>query len=246
MNEYATNAKDRESIPKRLLFPTIVAALVASYVIESLKDHFGILKSYSWVLDVSSAPFFYDALRTWFDKKLWRGRFFGRRISEIPDLNGTWVGTGRSSYHPTGDVETTDFRVVARINQTWSRICIDLETKGSVSTSTMAVMNTEDSPERGLSYEYINKPRYFEDQVITPATMQVHQGVAHLQLGGNGRTLIGEYYTDPRRKNFGALKLTFHSLGHLSHEEVMELLRRPLAPAGTAPNESAHEASGSK
>jgi hypothetical protein len=224
VNEYATDAKDRESIPRRLMFPTIIAALVVTWIVELLKQHIGLLRNYGWMIDVSSAPFFYDLFRNWFDNTLWRKRIGGKPLSEIPNLNGTWIGMGRSSYKGQDGRQVTPYRVVVYINQTWSRICIELNTKGSESKSTMAALNTENSARSGLRYEYINTPRSLTFEGLNPETMHMHEGVVQLRLGSDRKTLNGDYYTDQRRNNCGSLDLHFHSDNYINYTEMMDVL----------------------
>ncbi|NJL40243.1 MAG: hypothetical protein HC899_28465 [Leptolyngbyaceae cyanobacterium SM1_4_3] len=188
MHTYATDAKDRETIPLWLAALAVAATLFLNYLLKALNFQV------PWWIDAPSVMGFYGLLYELFDNLLWRLRFKAIHLSEIPNIRGTWVGIVKSSYD--GGTETRG--VILYVRQTWSKLSVQAETETSRSFSTMAVVNTSNSPESGLKYEYINEPGTFSVQ-----TMQTHRGTANLRLTPDGATLKGEYYTGRGRQNIG-------------------------------------------
>jgi SMODS-associating 2TM, beta-strand rich effector domain len=195
MHTYATDAKDRESIPLWLAALAVAATLFLNYLLKALNLQI------PWWVEAPSVMGFYGLLHGFFDNFLWRVQFKAIRLSEIPDIRGTWVGTVNSSY--AGGTEIRG--IILHVRQTWSKLSVKIETETSRSFSTMAVVNTSNSSEPGLKYEYINEPGTFSVQ-----TMQTHRGTANLRLTPDGATLKGEYYTGRGRQSMG--DMVFHKI----------------------------------
>lgn len=205
MHAYATDAEDRKSIPIWLTIVAVAAALLFDYTLKRIG-----LKA-PWWLDTPAVMGFYGLLHLLFDKYAWR---WPLKLSAIPDLNGTWVGTIKSSYD--GGLNTDKINVVLYIFQTWSKLSARLETDHSRSFSTMAALNTDASPEQGLKYEYLNEP-----MSTVAETMHSHRGTAHLRLSPCKTILEGDYYTGRDRRNVGSLSLRRVSRNCLNRDEAL-------------------------
>lgn len=206
MHAYATDAKDRESIALWLAASAVAATLLLNYVLKVLKLQI------PWWVDAPSVMGFYGLLHTVFDNFVWQLQFGSVRFSEIPIIQGTWVGIVRSSYE--GGTEVRE--VLMYVRQTWSKISIQLETDRSRSSSTMAAVNTEKVFESGLKYEYVNEP-----SALSVETMQPHRGTAHLRLAPDRITLEGDYFTGRSRQNIGEMVFRLVSSKRLTRHEAL-------------------------
>lgn len=206
MHTYATDSKDRETIPLWLAALAVAATLLLNHSLSILN-----LKI-PWWIDAPSVMGFYGLFYTVFDNYLWRLRFKFIRLSEIPDVGGTWVGSVKSSYGGGTEVHG----VILYVRQNWSKLSVQIETENSRSFSTMAVVNTSHSPESGLKYEYISEPGALSIQ-----TMQTHRGTASLRLSPDGSALKGEYYTGRGRQNIGEMAFRKISSHFLSRDNVL-------------------------
>jgi hypothetical protein len=193
MHVYATDAKDRRDLPIWGASIAVACTLFLNWALQAWD------LSVPWWVDAPSVMGFYGLFSQWFDKYLWRLKVGPLSISDIPDLNGTWVGVIHSTYD--GRTEVPD--VVLYIRQTWTRIGVELQTENSRSYSTMAAVNTPGSSEAGLKYEYINEPF-----ALSLETMHLHRGNTSLKISPDGRTLEGDYFSGRGRQNVGTM--TFH------------------------------------
>lgn len=213
MHSYATNAPERNTARAYLA----VAAVVLGAGVDAL------LRSRSvtlpWIVGAPSLLSLYGLLFWVFDRWAWRWRFRGLRLSAIPDLHGRWHGQIKSSH------QGTSVQAVLEVEQTWSRIAITLTTEQSRSKSTMATLNTKDSFEQGLKYEYMNEPK-----VLGIETLHIHRGTAHLRFSNDGRVLEGDYYTGRPRHNYGELWFERQPLGVAADKDTIS----PLAGEGSA------------
>ena len=157
---------------------------------------------------------FYGIFYILYDQVLWKVRFGPMPLSNIPYVGGVWAGVLTSSYN------NTKIDIVLYIKQSWSKIAIRTETVTSTSFTTMAALNTEENLDPGLKYEYLSEPGAFATE-----TMQIHKGTGHLRMSGDGKTLIGDYYTGRGRQTFGTLELHFVSKVKVSREEALSLLK---------------------
>jgi len=207
MHAYATDAKDRESTQLWLAALAVAATLLLNYVLKLLKLQI------PWWVDAPSVMGFYGLLYTLFDNFLWQLQFGSVSFSEIPNVQGTWVGVIRSSYGSGTEVRG----VLMYIRQTWSKISVQLETEKSRSSSTMAAVNTERFSESGLKYEYMNEP-----SALSVQTMQLHRGTAHLRLAPDGITLRGNYFTGRGRHNIGEMVFRLVCRKSLIRDEALQ------------------------
>lgn len=206
MHAYATDASERKSIPVWLAFLAVVAALLLNFILKSMK------LEVPWWIDAPSVMGFYGLIYQWFDKSLWCQKFQFISFSSIPNLKGTWVGVIHSSYNGGTDVPG----IILYIRQTWTGINIRLVTQTSSSYSIMAAVNTHDSSEPSLKYEYLNEP-----SALSVDTMNAHRGTANLQLSPDGKELQGDYFTGRGRQNLGTMQFKFVSPNYLQREEAL-------------------------
>lgn len=204
MHAYATDASERESIPVWLAFLAVAAALLLSSALKSTK------LEVPWWVDAPSVMGFYGLLYQRFDKYLWCQKFSFISFSSIPNLQGTWVGSIHSSYGtdvPDG---------ILYIRQTWTRLNVRLVIQNSSSYSIMAAVNTYESSEPCLKYEYMNEP-----SALSVGTMNAHRGTANLQLSPDGKELIGDYFTGRGRQNLGTMEFKLVSRKYLIKREAL-------------------------
>lgn len=206
MHAYATDAKDRETIPLWLAAIAVAAALLLSSTLKALNWEVPF-----WV-DAPSVMGFYGLIYQWFDKSLWFQKFGYISFSTIPNLQGTWVGVIHSSYGGGTDIPG----VILYVRQTWSQINVRLVTETSSSFSIMAAVNTQDSSQPSLKYEYMNEP-----SALTIQTMQSHRGTANLQLSPDGIILQGDYFTGRGRQSIGTMEFQFISREYLRRDEAL-------------------------
>ena len=115
-------------------------------------------------------------------------------VSRVPDLSGTWRGTGLSSHMQT------EFDVRLAIQQTWSKMSIVGRFGQSESESTGFAFVRVRGSEAVLIHTYRNRPTDASED------MQMHEGTAELTLRADG-TMDGIYYTGRGRKTHGTLTL---------------------------------------
>ena len=206
MHTYATDAKDRQTIPLWLAAIAVAAALLLTSTLKTLSWEV------PWWVDAPSVMGFYGLIYQWFDKFLWFQKFGFISFSTIPNLQGTWVGVIHSSYEGGTDIPG----VILYVRQTWSQINVRLVTERSSSFSIMAAINTQDSSEPSLKYEYMNEP-----SALAPQTMQSHRGTANLQLSPDGIILQGDYFSGRGRQNIGTMEFQFISREYLRRDEAL-------------------------
>jgi hypothetical protein len=208
MHAYATNASERESTPVWLAFFAVVCALSLSSGLKLAK------LEVPWWVDAPSVMGFYGLIYQWFDKYLWCQKFKFISFSSIPNLQGTWVGAIRCSY--SGGTDVPD--VILYIRQTWTGLSVRLDTRNSSSYSIMATVNTQESSEPCLKYEYMNEP-----SALSVDTMNTHRGIANLQLSPNNQKLSGDYFTGRGRQNLGTMEFKLVSRDYVTLEEALRI-----------------------
>ncbi len=150
-----------------------------------------------WWLSVPSFAGCYSGLHWLFDRYAWRVRLLRKlHLTQLPDLNGEWVGKIESSYNKGDSI----YAVSVVINQRWTKMLVRLDAQHSQSRSTTASLRTTDLANPELSYQYVNEPHS-----NAPATMEMHRGTATLELIGS--VLKGGYYTGRGRGEVGTIEL---------------------------------------
>ena len=196
MHPYATDSNER--------FYVLLALIPLSFWLAATAEIGLKAANVTWrpeadfLADPGSAAFCYLVLYQLFDRWLWKWsllRWIG--LIKIPNLNGSWQATLKSSYNNyqaeyTGSVE---------IKQTWTAISIRLLRPQSHSYSQSASVLTDAGEGTRVSYEYLNEP-----QIGEASTMAIHRGTAVqvLHEEKNQRRLRGQYYTSFGRSNVGS------------------------------------------
>jgi hypothetical protein len=144
------------------------------------------------------ALLFYLLYYELFDRVLWRVSVFrALRIVDVPDLNGVWEASLKSSFSHL----QTEHRIFVRIRQTWTRISVTSEMPDAVSTSVAAAVRmTEKTVE--LIYTFDSRSKGKDGRV-----MQKHSGTAWLRLSPDRTQFAGQYFTGRGRNNVGSLRL---------------------------------------
>jgi hypothetical protein len=194
MHPYATNSGER----KMVIVYIIAASILLAYAL-----HRGVISGYipiPWWIETPSVLGFFGLLYAWFDRSLWRSPMFhALGIVKVPDLNGNWTGEVKSTY----DGETSRTANV-KIDQTWTEICIELQTDHSRSDSMVAAILFPKPGEIVLTYQYRSEPHAHARD-----TMHVHRGTAWLCFWREEGIdyLEGEYYSGRDRRNIGTMSL---------------------------------------
>ncbi|MEH2318471.1 Cap15 family CBASS effector [Nostoc sp.] len=206
MHSYATDAKDRESIPLWLAAIAVAASLFLSSSLKALSWEV------PWWVDAPSVMGFYGLLYQGFDRFLWYQNIGLITFSAIPNVQGTWVGVIHSSYGGGTVVPG----IILYVRQSWSQINIRIVTEKSSSYSIMAAVNTQESSEPSLKYEYMNEP-----SALAEETMQSHRGTANLRLSPDSNTLQGDYFSGRGRQNIGTMEFKLISRELLPRDEAL-------------------------
>lgn len=205
MHEYTLDNGERWRIATWCLVPAVALTLISNTCLDRL----GV--SFPWFVDAPSPLLFYGAVLAAFDRWCWLWKVGGWRVSSVPDLRGTWLGTLRSSHD-----KTTTHTAALRVRQRWSRISVSLETEHSRSISTTAAVACEAGDGLRLQYIYRNDPHVFATD-----TMRPHEGTASLRLSPDGKRLDGEYYTGHQRVTAGEMRFAFCDSHLLSLQEAI-------------------------
>lgn len=207
MHAYATNAKDRKNMLGIIAIPAVLAAVLLNSIIQVLKLPILLY------IDTPAVAGFYGLFFWLFDRVLWSKKLGSLRLSQIPDIRGTWVGIIHSSF------QNVKVQVVVYFDQTWSELSMKLETENSISSSTMAALNINAGNESGLKYEYRNEGKAY-------GTTPDHRGTGHIILLPDGKTLEGKYYTSEGSNNTGTITLKLLSKERLPREKSIEQAKR--------------------
>jgi hypothetical protein len=134
-----------------------------------------------------------------FSKWLWKFKFFSGWLVLVPDLNGIWRGTIRSTWKGNVDPIATSLS----IKQSLFSISCVIKTKESKSQSiTCDFVMDEKNQMKQLTYTYLNVPK-----AIYKDRSQIHYGSTILDIEDN--RLTGDYWTD--RKTTGRIELIIES-----------------------------------
>jgi hypothetical protein len=137
-----------------------------------------------------------------FSKVLWNKAFM-TKISQTPDLNGTWDcdGEGKKQNNPS---ITNPWKATITIEQNFSEISIYMKTKN----------NSSQSISCGASIEFINKNTcrlsypYKNTPLNADSDMYEHDGFCQLTFNLENKTATGYYYTNNSRKSYGFMNLS--------------------------------------
>lgn len=129
-------------------------------------------------------------------------RLFWNHIPKmpIPDLEGEWEGSVKSSY-----ADDEEYDVDVEITQNLDKIGIKLKTDTSVSHSETGAIQINTNQDDFLSYTYYNEPKTNAEDSMSP-----HRGFTRVTIkyeNGKPVELEGQYFTDRNRKNTGKITL---------------------------------------
>lgn len=130
-----------------------------------------------------------------FDRWAWRWPFVLRFVA-IPDLAGTWKITGRTS---GADGVERNWEAEARIEQSWSRIAISIETTTSRSRSSMAAAERDAGHGFRLLYGYTNEPK------MAGSELRSHRGTCEVVFNADLTTGQGTYFNDHQCRTVGEM-----------------------------------------
>ncbi len=190
MHPYSTNSEERTRVP----FLLAAVAVVLAWVLMKAR---GGMRLPFW-LEVPGTATLYFLIYEGFRTFLWEFsilRFVG--IVKVPNLQGRWTGYLTSSYDEAAEKQP----VTVQITQNWTHIFIKLTAPTSNSRSMVGSIYTTEA-ETLLSYQYENEPN-----VAAVETMHAHTGTATLEVGADGLTLTGSYYSGRDRATHGMLVL---------------------------------------
>jgi SMODS-associating 2TM, beta-strand rich effector domain len=204
MHSYASDSLDRRFAP----WIIAVGAISIAYLYFALSTKYQF--SLPWWCETPSIMLVYGGFHWIYDSRLWKGRFLGLALSQIPNCNGTWHGELRSSYDGKTEIEG-----ILLVHQTWTKIALEFRTGSSASYSRMASLNVTPGASQGLIYEYTNDPRAGAKE-----TMHAHRGFSFLKVSADGNWLEGDYYTGRDRTNFGTIRLRLVSRQRLDLSEA--------------------------
>jgi len=216
MHSYASDSIDRWIAP----WGIAIGAIAVAYVYYALSS--GYQFSLPWWCETPSIMLTYGLFHWIYDYRLWKGRFLGLRLSQIPNCNGTWHGEVNSSYDGKTAIEG-----ILLVKQTWTKIALEFRTASSTSYSRMASLNVTPGASQGLIYEYTNDPR-----ADAKETMHAHRGFSFLKLSQDGNWLEGDYYTGRDRTSFGTIRLRLVSRQLIDLSEAKH--QRLILEEGTA------------
>src|SRR5687768_16062283 len=107
MHTYSTDSTERNTMPAGLLGMAALSAFVLSRILASLNFQ-------PWWIEIPSVVGFYGFWHAAFDRKLWRLPILRKvGLVTVPDLQGEWTVTGKSSH------EGRTFAGTVSIQQTW-------------------------------------------------------------------------------------------------------------------------------
>ena len=188
MNDYSMRGHPRE----RLIFYLAAAAFSLMPLVTTLQGWLGV------GVAITSFTLF-SLLFAIFDRHVWRVAPV-RRLFGLPDLNGKWSCDG-SQLDSDGNV-TKEWHATITIKQTWSRLCIALQTDSSRSRSGPASIEFDEGHGFRLLYTYRNDPSPGQKPLVP------HQGTCELIFADDCTSADGFYFNDHNRQSFGRMKLT--------------------------------------
>lgn len=133
-----------------------------------------------------------------FDRWAWRWPLISRIVA-IPDLAGNWTISGRTS---GADGKARDWTGEARIEQSWSRIAISVETATSRSRSGMAAVERDPGHGVRLMYGYSNDPKSID------SPLHSHRGTCEVVFTADLLAGQGTYFNDHQRQTVGEMHWT--------------------------------------
>ena len=197
MHDYTYDSTERRHWTVALLILSMAVVWIAFQLLRGTPMDFNIFVP--WNADFRLSLVVFGLCFSAFNSCLWKCQLFRvltlQKIS-IPNLNGTWKGTGTTSH----DEHAVEFCATLTIKQSWTKMSIELETNDSRSYSEMAALLRKDGTDFYVEYVYRNEPKPHARD-----SMSMHYGAARLRILEN--TLKGEYFNGRGRETNGGLEL---------------------------------------
>lgn len=197
MHDYTYDSVERRHWTVALLILSMVLTWIGIQLLRGIPVDFNIFVP--WNSDFRLSLVVFGLAFTIFNKWLWKCepfRLITMHSISIPNLNGTWKGTGTTSHDEHADT----FNAKLTIRQSWTKISIELETKDSRSHSEVAALLRKNGTEFHIEYVYRNEPKPHALD-----SMNMHYGAARLRILDS--TLKGEYFNGRGRETNGGLEL---------------------------------------
>lgn len=199
MHEYSIDVERN-----KILFGLATISIIISGIVSSLLNALIISIPFIEFTVSIAAMGLFSILYSLFDKFIWKWKWIKKiGLDQTPNLNGTWEGEFKSSYHNFEE----SFPAVLIIEQTWTKICIRGKFNDSSSSSYTASLKVNDGGGIKLFYSYINdkNPEHFKKGTSN------HRGYGRLEI--INASMTGSYFNDPtNNNNHGKLNLNLSSL----------------------------------
>jgi len=146
-----------------------------------------------WIVGMPTLAAVYTFLYWLVDRHVWRSRAL-RRIGVFSDfpIDGQYRGEIISSFNGT------THPVMVTIDQTWTKILIQLEVTGARTSSSYSIsancVDVNDNGDVKLEYKYRNNP----NPGVADEDMAMHDGSVELTIRCNGRA-SGTYFNSRER-----------------------------------------------
>lgn len=175
MHPYICDCYDRKYARTIMFLIAIIAAYFLNGCTESLALK-GII--IPWYIGLPGITAVFGLIYGFYNRFAWK------RLSFIPNLNGTWFGRLRSSF----DGNVYDCYIF--IHQKWDSIIIEFRTSSSSSHSDVAAILLCSGKNPELRYEYNNNPKK-----AVAHSLGRHEGTACLEINSSLDGMEGSYYT---------------------------------------------------
>src|SRR5580704_8757578 len=120
MHSYASDSNDRKVAPWVIGGIAVIVAFLFTALVEWQKI------KVPWWIETPTIMTTYGIVYWAYNRFGWKWQLRGFRFSEIPNFGGTWFGEINSNHG-----EGTKVGAMFHIHQTWTDLCVELETKTS-------------------------------------------------------------------------------------------------------------------
>lgn len=193
------------TLRRELLVWVQLVALVLIWVLVLVCSDVDLKLDWEAFKKLPDAMGIYLVLLVVFRQWAWRWPVFRNWLVQVPDLQGTWKGTIRSSWtDPTTGAAIPAKSVVLVIRQTFSSVsCVMYSGESDSFSTTAQIYQDDESGMFRLSYNYLNRPR-----AGVRDRSEIHDGAAILKIVSSPtKELSGEYWTS--RKTTGDIAVSF-------------------------------------